>query len=191
MLCLWRGVDIFVNLSRTKLGWFQPSISRPSLQKHSEELSSLPFADVFSHKKSKGLLACSNYICEVPKGKRDALSWNNQCSTASFIRVGSHGGLIPSAHQMFWCLTFSMSGQKGNKSSLDHWAKALNEIKTHKNSCFVLCSLCRISLICANFNYFGNSSCHLLSNISYCLKSNLSNWMHQEKKIRFSGSGYL
>lgn len=190
MLCLWRGVGIFINLSRIVLGWFQPSISGPLLQKHSEELSSLPFADGFSHKKNKGLLACSNYICEVPKGKWDALSWHNQCSTASFIRVGSHGGLIPSVDQMCWFLTFYISGQKGNKSSLDHWTKALNELKTHKNCCFVLYCLCRISLICANFNYFGKSSCHLLSNISYCLKSNLSSWM-TKKNLRFSGGGYL
>jgi len=69
MPCLLRGVDVFVNLSRTALGWFQPSISHPSLEKQPEELSALSFADGFSHKKSKGLLACSNYICEVPKGK--------------------------------------------------------------------------------------------------------------------------
>lgn len=191
MLCLWRGVDTFINLSRIALGWFQPSTSLPSLQNWSEELSLLQFDDGFSHEKNQGFLACWNYVCEVSKGKRGALSWNNQWPTASFIRVGSHGGLIPSAHQMCWFLTFYMSGQKGNNSSLDHWAKVLNVIKTCKNCCFVLYSLCRVSLICANFNYFGSSSLHLLFIISYCLKYYLSSWMHQKKNLRFWESGYL
>lgn len=143
MLCLWRRVDILINLSRTALGWFQPSISHPTLWKHSEELSSLPLAYGFSHKKSEGLLACWNYMCEVPNGKWDALSCNNQCSITSFSRVGSHGGRIPSAHQMCWFLTFCMRSQKENKSSLDHCTKALNEIDSQK---LLLCPVISVFL---------------------------------------------
>lgn len=188
MLCLWRGVDIFINLSKTALGWFQPSISCPKALRGAEHTSICSQEKISLTRKAR--VTCLLKLC-MWEGKQDVLSWSNQCSMASFIRVGSHGGLIPSAHQMCWFLTFCMSGQKGNKSSLDHWAKACNEIKTQRNCCFVLYSLSRISLICCNFNYFSNSSCHLLSNISSFLMSSISSWMHQKKISRFSGSGYV
>lgn len=75
MPCLWRGVDIFINLSRTTLGWLQPSLS--------------PFAP-----RALGALPCrglAQIVCAKHGGRRRRSELR---STASIARTGN---------LMAWC----------------------------------------------------------------------------------------